>query len=119
MRQSDSLDVWRARLADYSTRTGSKREWCRDNGVSAWQLKYWRARVRDEPSSEEGSSAPALFTPVAIVADEIPVPVPVPGAGVTVLLGPARVEVQPGFDQTTLARTLRVVASSLMGGAAC
>lgn len=111
MERSELKDAWRARIADYSQRAGSTREWCDANGVTLWQLRYWRKRLSEhsEDSSPAGGTA---WSSVRVVPEQS-----AEGRhGVTVHLGPARIEVNPGFDQPTLAQALRAIASSLLTG---
>lgn len=111
MSRPELLREWEARIADYSARTSSAREWFDRHGVTKSQLNYWRARLRDTPEGD------VQWTPVQLVdrdthtgqshAD------PDENAdGITVHVGPARIQVRPGFDHALLAQVLRVVVSS-------
>lgn len=110
MARSEQKAVWQARIADFRERTVSTRQWCETNGVTAWQLRYWRKRLSDE-SQNSLPTEPTAWARMQIAPEPAP-----EGSGITIHLGDARIEINPGFDQPTLTQALKAVASSLLTG---
>jgi hypothetical protein len=72
-----------------------QRQFCQENKLSLWQLRYWSVRERQRARDV----AAAEFAPVAVSAGE--------GSGLWLRLGPgAELRIDPGFDAATLRRVL-------------
>jgi hypothetical protein len=80
-----------------------------------WQFHYWHSRLigkagsgAKRPSRRDPAGAPPVFVPVKPVAAAKPVK---DGAatGVRLRLGSLEVVLEPGFDEATLVRLLRVL----------
>ena len=100
MLHSEKRKAWGARVTDYRRSKLSAREWCKEHGVGERQLRYWLKR------SEEAAET-TRWTGVQIT------PEPAPSAsGITIHLGVARIEVNPGFDHILLREVLSVVVAS-------
>jgi hypothetical protein len=100
MMHSERRRLWEARIADYSTSGLSMEEWCAQQGVTRQQMRYWLERSRKNAGKVE-------WTTVEIVEQET-----LEREGMTVYVGPARIEVRPGFDQSLLTDVLRVVVAA-------
>lgn len=92
----DEADAWTC-LAAVEASGLSRREWARSNGVDGRSLHCWWLALRER---EHEVSAPMGL--VELVA------APTSRAGLVVRAGRCEVEVEPGFDEETLLRVLRV-----------
>jgi len=128
MLKSEKRKLWESLVRDYEKSSLTIREWCAKHGVTDRQLGYWRKQLRvcgegtewtpvriapDLPSAspsvglardgalpnEEGISDQSMDTPET--------------GSIAICIGPAKIEVQAGFDQALLGEVLRVTASSL------
>lgn len=74
---------------------------CRERGVPAWKLAYWRKALRgDAPPAQAGGGF------VELSARE-----PCGAAGVWVEAGRWRVRAEPGFDAATLRRAAEALSA--------
>ena len=102
MGNAELLNEWRERIADYRTGGLTMIEWCEKTGYSIGQLKYWITKCNKlARNSEVGGWARVN------VVDSCQGSC----AGVTVRVGVARIEVEPGFDKAVLGEVMRVAAS--------
>lgn len=96
---AERREHWRGVVAEWRGSGKSQTAFCRERGIPVWKLRYWLRRLADGGGY---AAAPAF---AAVCA---------PGSGLRVALpGGLRLEVEPGFDEATLLRFLRVA------GAAC
>jgi hypothetical protein len=95
---AERRDHWHG-VVEQWRQSGLKRAaFCRERGVTVWQLRYWHRRLAGEDLSGSG-----VFARVRSVG----------GSGVRLRLGGLELELEPGFDEGTLKRLLRAL------GAAC
>jgi len=114
--------LWRARVADYRASELSVRAWCEKNGVTDHQLRYWLGRIGEESVlsdgaravAGEGQDASAAWTRVEIVDDDASKGAVAPAleTAFAIHIGPARIELRPGFDPALLSQVIRVVIAS-------
>ena len=126
--------VWQSRIADYEASDLSLVEWCRENGVTIHQLRYWRRRMGNPAKSEVTADAGPGWACVELAEDNVAVQAiacrEVRGsegepkasgkrketatrdAGVSLRVGAATIEVRRGFDSTLLSEVLRVVVAT-------
>ena len=95
---AERREHWRGVLEQWRQSGQKGAAFCREHGLSVWQLHYWRRRLAGEEPS--GS---VVFARVRSVG----------GSGVRLRLGGLELELEPGFDEGTLKRLLRAL------GAAC
>ena len=93
----------RACLVAVATSGLTRRDWAVANGVDARSLNMWRVILERQRRTDVRGG----LRLVELVAEEPPAPL----ARYVVRVGTAEVEVDGGFDERTLRRLLRVVAS--------
>jgi hypothetical protein len=116
--------LWRARVADYEASELSVGDWCRENGITAHQLRYWRRRLETPANSQAAVDAGSGWTCVELVDDGIADQAAQPNApvkcsetalgdgGVCLRVGAATIDVRRGFDAVLLSEVLRVVVAT-------
>ena len=106
---------WRGVLEAWRASGLSRREFCVSRGLALWQFHYWHSRLigtagsgAKGPPRRDPAGARPVFVPVKPVAAVKPVK---GGAdtGVRLRLGSLEVVLEPGFDEATLVRLLRVL----------
>ena len=98
MSEGGRLEEWRRRLESFVPGETRVREWCQREGVSEYQLHYWRRRVAANP--REGGW---------LCVDVVPAPAAMSGGGVSVHVGGASIQVQSGFDPAMLRAVVRAL----------
>jgi hypothetical protein len=98
MTVAERQDHWRGVMEQWRQSGLKRAAFCRERGVTVWQLRYWHRRLAGEAPSSCG-----VFAPVRSVG----------GSGLRLRLGGLELEVEPGFDEATMKRLLRAL------GAAC
>ena len=102
MTRAERREEWRARVAAFRASGQSMRAWCAAQGVKLHQLQYWLPRVAPvEPPATR--SAPWL--PLAVQDQESPLG----DNKLLVRVGPAVIEVQPGFDPGLLTAVVKAL----------
>ena len=117
--------LWQARVADYEASELSVGDWCRENGITAHQLRYWRRRMGTPANSQAAVDAGSGWACVELVDDgpaaareELPEAAGKCGetsigvGGVCLRVGVATIEVRRGFDAVLLSEVLRVVVAT-------
>ena len=86
---------WRERLEQWRISGLSGVAFCRESGLSIWQFRYWTKRIAElDGSGQEGFAR-----------------VTSSGSGLRLSLpGGLRLELEPGFDEATLKRFLRLLS---------
>ena len=95
---TERREHWRVVVEQWRQSGQKGAVFCREHGLSVWQLHYWRRRL-----AGEGPSGSVVFARVRSVG----------GSGLRLRLGVLELEVEPGFDRATRKRLLRAL------GAAC
>jgi hypothetical protein len=102
MGNTELLNEWRGRIADYQAGELTMIQWCEKTGYSIGQLKYWITKCNKlVRKSEAGGWARVEIADSGETA----------ASKITVRVGVARIEVEPGFDRAVLGEVLRVAAS--------
>ena len=104
MTQHERREQWRERLASCSSSGMGVGEWCAQHLVSEHQYYRWRRRLAGPPSrpaQEKHTSWVALG-----VAPDAPASV------ITVRIGKAVIDVQPGFDPALLRALVSALEAS-------
>ena len=121
--------LWQARVADYEASELSVGNWCRENGITVHQLRYWRRRLGTIANSQTTSEVDSGWACVELVedgaADHSVQPNPVVlsssvkcsdtamgNGGVSLRVGVSTIDVRRGFDSTLLSEVLRVVVAT-------
>lgn len=102
MRDSELLEAWEGRIADYRSSGLTLARWCEKTGFSVGQTKYWITKINKQTRTNRSSVWARLDVVDSSKAD----------SQVTVRIGVARIEVRPGFDRSLLSEVLSVVAST-------
>ena len=86
---------WRERLEQWRRGGLSRVAFCRENELSIWQFRYWAKRIADLDGCDRDGFARVTSS----------------GSGLRLSLpGGLILEVEPGFDEATLKRFLRVLS---------
>jgi hypothetical protein len=100
MGNTELLNEWQERIADYRSGDLTMLQWCEKTGYSIGQLKYWMAKCNKVARESEAGG----FARLEIVDSDS-------SAKITVRVGVARIEVERGFDKSVLGEVMRVAAS--------
>jgi hypothetical protein len=100
MGNTELLNEWRRRIADYRAGDLTMLQWCEKTGYSIGQLKYWIAKCNKLARKSEAGG----FARVEVVDLNST-------AKITVHVGVARIEIERGFDRTVLGEVMCVAAS--------
>ena len=88
---------WRQRVSDWRQSGMSGAEFCREHELPEWQFRYWVKRIAElDGPGDEGFAR--VSSPVSGLCLSLP--------------GGLRLEVEAGFDESTLKRFLRTVSSA-------
>jgi len=98
--RKDNLELWRKRFADFDSAKMPVHEWCDRRGVSEHSYYYWRRKVRETSSPDAGQWLAVQ------VAENEPAS---KSCGVAIRLGAAVIELERGFDITTLSQVVKVL----------
>jgi hypothetical protein len=109
MKNEQWEQLWRRRLAEQADSGLSVAQWCRNQGMRTDRFYFWRRRLNADLAQHETKTQPATFLPVHI---HEPAPAAPAAAGVSLRLGAATIEVQPGFDPATLRALLQVLETN-------
>ncbi len=96
---------WAARIEDYKRSGQTMLAWCSVNGRNVEQLKYWLRKFKSA-SISESVSAPVRWTPLS--ANDLPA---FSSSALIVHVGPARIELEPGFDERLLLSAVKALQS--------
>jgi len=88
---------WRGVVDEWRRSGLAKAAFCRERGLVVWQFHYWCGR-----QAGNGDDQRNVFARVQAAG----------GSGVRLRLGGLEVEVEPGFDDGTLKRLLRVLGTA-------
>lgn len=99
MKSEERRQVWRERVALFRASGQSGRAWCIENDIREHLLWYWVRRIEATCAEAE-----TQWLPVAVEGGS-----PATNTGLSVRIGNAVVEVQPGFDHTLLADVIKVL----------
>ena len=110
--------LWKRRIAGWKASGLASEAYCADKAYTAGGLRHWAYRLRREQQSKREEPVMRLgrvLRRAATVEQGSPT---VPGAakreraeGIVIELAAARVAVAPGFDRSTLAAVLDVLAT--------
>jgi len=102
---------WQERISAYRASGLTLKAWCAANGCTIDQMKYWLYKSKVPNSStttlSTDSAQKPRFVPLAVSPDV--------EASLLLRVGPAQIELRPGFDP----RLLREVVKALTEAAPC
>lgn len=95
---------WSGRVADYEASGLTMVAWCTKHNFTIHQLKYWLKKFRSEQPQSE---SPTSFLPVAVAADLGTAAAS--DRGIAILVGEARIDIQPGVSPELLREVIRAL----------
>ena len=99
---------WPARVSDWRASGKSAREFCADKDYSATTLYWWASRLKRKGQPRPPTHKPMRLARVLRKApDEASKPAPI-----VLQIGPVRLEIACGADQTTLSNILLALAET-------
>jgi hypothetical protein len=102
---------WPARVSAWRASGKSAPEFCADKDYSATTLYWWASRLKREGQPRPGHKPIRLARVVRKAADEAS-----KHATIILQIGPARLEIGRGADQTTLSNILLALADTPWAG---
>jgi transposase len=102
---------WPARVSAWRASGKSAPEFCADKDYSATTLYWWASRLKREGQPRPGHKPMRLARVVRKSADEASKHAPI-----VLRVGPARLEIGRGADQTTLSNVLLALAETPWAG---
>ncbi len=102
---------WRERIAACEATGKSIAQWCRDEGISAWQYHWWKGELKRRERSGAVTPVFAELRPASVALMES-------SAIEVALAGDRLVRVHPGFDAGTLSAVIRVLEGTARAGGA-
>ena len=112
MTHAKSRSLWQSRVAEYESSGLTMRAWCERNGFRDGQLRYWLKRARDARKGRSQSWACVDLVDDGVCSSRETGASVTGDAQVSIRVGAATIEVQPGFDSALLSEVLRVVTST-------
>ncbi len=102
MTRAELQKLWEARIAEYRESGQSVKEWCASHeGISPRQLWYWLRKFKNQTTAPPESSN--RWLPIEISEQGSP------EQSLLVKIGPASIEVRPGFDPALLTQVVQVL----------
>ena len=98
MSKQDEQPDWVKRITQFQASGMSMAAWCRENNVKVHQLRY---RLHKEARTE--SKLKSTWLPLLPEVPET--------SALLIKVGPARIEVRPGFDPNLLRTVVRTLSS--------
>jgi len=106
MTKAEREALWETRIAEYRMSGQSVREWCAAHeGISPRQLWYWLRKFKDRNGVTPGKSnrwLPVEISNQSFIEED---------HTLLVKIGPANIEVKPGFDPALLSQIVRVLVT--------
>ena len=100
--------LWQQRLDDWSVSLLSIGKWCRQNGVSPGSFAYWQ-RILSE--AEDDQQDPQEGGWLKCRVGDLPSVVSAVGS-IKIHVGSLHIEVEPGFDPSTLRTVLQMLGAA-------
>ncbi len=99
---------WRQEISAWRGSGEKQSDFCRRRGLKRDQFVYWKRRLEERDGGRETAASIQLFeVPAAKKTAKLS------SAGVAVVgKGDWRIELEPGFDESTLSRALAVLGAS-------
>ncbi len=106
MTRDERQALWETRIAEYRVSGQSVKEWCASHeGISPRQLWYWLRKYKNRDGVSPGESnrwLPVEISKQASIEQ---------GHALLVNVGPASIEVKPGFDPALLSQVVKVLVA--------
>jgi hypothetical protein len=95
----DRREYWRGVVEEWRASGVSKAAFCRERGIATWKFHYWHGRLTADPAAGKSNVGEEMFARVHATGS----------SGLRLLLGGLELDLEPGFDEATLLRLLRVL----------
>jgi hypothetical protein len=89
-------ETWAERIAEFEASGLSGAKWCAARGLKEHQLSYWRRKLKHQAEQKE-----IRWLPVDLSAPE---------PALTIKIGPASIELRPGFDQELFIKAVKLLS---------
>lgn len=107
MENSDLRTLWEVRLKEFACSRNSLAAWCREQGLPVHQAKYWQRKLRgNEPA---GGQSPQWLT--LEINEPGGTDINRQAAALCVKVGPALIEIQPGYNAELLKDVTRTLGT--------
>jgi len=93
---------WESRLKEFETSNQKLTTWCRQNGISIHQAKYWRRKLQVD---EQTASQSPQWVAVRMMGSDMSRQ----DASLLVKVGPVAIEIQPGYNAELLKDVIRTL----------
>lgn len=100
MNKAENHKYWSKKVAEFKKSGKTKEEWCQKKNITIKQFTYWLRQFSDEET-------PTQWLPVEIKEENRSLT----ASPLNLKIGPATVEVHPGFDKAHLSSVLEVLKS--------
>ena len=98
----EKQELWKERIEGFQASGLSQNAWCREQGLSAPQLRYWLKKLQD--AAEEVTAVPRQWIPLETKTTDEP--------KISVCIGDVVINIDKGFDEGLLADVVRVLVSA-------
>lgn len=105
MENSDLRMLWEGRLKEFAGSRNSLTAWCREQGLPVHQAKYWQHKLRRNESA--GAQSPQWLTLEIDGPSETALKRQ--AATLCIKVGPAVIEIQPGYNVELLKDVIRTL----------
>ena len=106
MADIELVELWRERLEGFDESGLSAAEWCDNKGITLDRFYHWRKRFRNDNNPAQQPQGWAVLQVAKPSAQ------PAGTSAITLRVGPAAIEVPPGFDTEHLRAILRALESA-------
>jgi len=99
-----SRNDWQAIVAAYKASGQSQTQWCHANNMNLNNLRYWLQKEKHSLVQEKSCQCLGLDMDTIAAASR--------NQQLTIVIGPVRLEIAPGFDPQLLAQVLKTIIST-------
>ena len=108
MKNNEQIErLWDKRITEYNKSDMTQRDWCRINGITVNQLKYWISKQVKPGESASSSINASGFIPVD-VSEEISIP---KNNKLILKIANVSIEIEPGYNKELLSDLLSTLKS--------
>ena len=98
---------WEVRVSDFNSSGLKMTHWCSANHVNLEQMKYWTRKFKKASAFASAGPSPS-FIPLTAIEPFSRTPI----SSLVVQVGPASIELQPGFDPQLLRDAVEALSRS-------
>ena len=92
----DLRELWQQRVEEFESSGQAATVWCREHGLKAHQLRYWRRKFNQSSSSTPASDNNLQWQPIEIAQHEAS------ASKIEIRVGKATIEAKSGFNKKLL-----------------